>query len=295
MGPAEMLRGSFTALITPFKGGRVDENAFAGLVERQIAEGTNGLVPCGTTGESPTISHDEHKAILRLTVQVARGRVPVLAGAGSNATAEAIDLALFAQKSGASAVMCVCPYYNRPTQEGLYLHFKAIAEAIDVPLVIYNVPGRTVTDIVPETLGRLAKIRNVAGIKDATAKIDRVSQQRLLCGPGFVQLSGEDATAVAFNAQGGTGCISVTANIAPKLCADMQAACLAGDYAKANAINDRLMPLHEALFCETNPVPAKYAASLLGLCEADARLPLAPIGEAAKARVKAAMAGLGLI
>ena len=289
------LRGSLTALLTPFKAGRVDEAAFKRLVEHQIAEGTNGLVPCGTTGESPTISHAEHRRIIELTVEASNGRVFVLAGAGSNSTQEAIELSFHAAKVGADAAMCVVPYYNKPTQEGLYRHYATIAEAISIPLVIYNVPGRTVADISVETLGRLSKIANIIGIKDATGRIERVSQQRLACGADFVQLSGEDPSAIGFNAQGGVGCISVTANVAPKLCAAMQAASLKGDLATANAINDKLMPLHEAMFVEASPGPVKYAAHLLGFCEPDARLPLAPITEASKVRVKAAMVSAGLL
>ncbi len=289
------LRGSFTALVTPFAGGRVDEDGVKRVVEHQIDNGTHGLVPVGTTGESPTVSHAEHKRVVELTVNAAKGRAVVLAGAGSNATAEAIELGLFAKSAGADAIMCVVPYYNRPTQEGLYRHFAAIAEAVDLPLVVYNVPGRTACDVSVETLGRLSRIANIVGVKDATAKIERATQQRLACGPSFRQLSGEDATAVAFNAQGGHGCISVTANVAPRLCAQMQEATLKGDFAAANAINDRLMPLHEALFVETNPGPVKYAASLLGLCAEDVRLPLAPVSDATKARVKAALQAAGVL
>jgi 4-hydroxy-tetrahydrodipicolinate synthase len=289
------LRGSLTALLTPFKGGRVDEPAFKRMVEHQIAEGTDGLVPCGTTGESPTISHDEHRRLIELAVEASNGRAFVLAGAGSNATHEAIELAFHAAKVGADAAMCVVPYYNKPTQEGLYRHFATIAEAISIPLVIYNVPGRTVADISVETLGRLSRIANIIGIKDATGKIERVTQQRLACGAGFIQLSGEDASAIGFNAQGGVGCISVTSNVAPKLCAQMQAASLRGDLATANALNDKLMPLHEAMFVESSPGPVKYAASLLGFCEPDVRLPLGPITEDTKARVKSAMVSAGLL
>lgn len=289
------LRGSLTALITPFSGGGVDEAAFKRIVEHQIAEGTHGLVPCGTTGESPTISHEEHRRVLELTVQTANGRAFVLGGAGSNATSEAIELATYAQKVGCDAAMCVVPYYNKPNQEGLYRHFATIAEAITIPMVLYNVPGRTIVEILPETIGRLVKVANVIGIKDATGRIERVSQQRLAAGADFVQISGEDASAIGFNAQGGVGCISVTSNAAPKLCAAMQNASLAGDLATANAINDTLMPLHEAMFCEPSPAPAKYAASLLGLCAEDVRLPVAPLSDAGKARVKAAMVSAGLL
>ena len=289
------LKGSLTALVSPFKNGQVDEAAFKRIVEHQVTNGTNGLVPCGTTGESPTLSHEEHRRLLELTVETSNGRAFVLGGAGSNATSEAIELAQHAEKVGCDAAMCVVPYYNKPSQEGLYRHFATIAETVSIPIVLYNVPGRTIADIQPETIGRLAKIANIVGIKDATGKIERVTQQRLAAGAGFVQLSGEDASAIGFNAQGGVGCISVTSNAAPRLCADMQAASLAGDLTRANAINDRLMALHEAMFCEPSPAPAKYAASLLGLCGEEARLPVVSLTEAGRARVKAAMASAGLI
>ena len=290
-----MFRGSFTALLTPFKNGKVDEAAYAKFIDWQIAEGTHGLVPVGTTGESPTLSHAEHKQVVELCIEVAKKRVPVIAGAGSNSTAEAIDLAKHAKKVGADAALVVCPYYNRPTQEGMYLHFKAVAEESGIPIVIYNVPARTVTDISVETLARLAKINGIVGIKDATANIARVSRQRHTLGDEFVQLSGEDITALGFNSHGGHGCISVTSNVAPKLCSEMQTASLKGDYAKALAIQDRLTPLHDALFCETSPVPVKYAASMLGLCGPDARLPLAPVSDGAKKQVDAAMRHAGLL
>ena len=289
------LRGSLTALITPFSKGAVDEAGLKRVVEHQIAGGTHGLVPCGTTGESPTISHEEHRRVLELTVETANGRAFVLGGAGSNATHEAIELAQFAQKVGCDAAMCVVPYYNKPSQEGLYRHFAAIAEAISIPLVLYNVPGRTVADILPETVGRLAKIANIVGIKDAAGKIERVSQTRIVAGKDFIQLSGDDPNAVGYNAQGGVGCISVTSNVAPKLCAELQNATSAGAWDVANDINDRLMPLHEAMFCEPSPGPAKFGASLLGLCGAEVRLPVLELTDAAKARVKAAMVHAGLL
>lgn len=289
------LRGSFPALITPFKYGKVDEKAYQKFVEWQIKEGSNGLVPVGTTGESPTVSHAEHKRIVELCIEVAAGRVPVIAGAGSNSTEEAIDFTRHAKKSGADAVLTVCPYYNRPTQEGLYLHFKAIAEAVDIPLIIYNVPGRTITDISVETLARLVKLPNIVGIKDATANMNRASRQRQVLGEKFIMLSGEDATALGFNAHGGQGCISVTANVAPRLCAEFQAATLRGDFAAALKLQDRLLPLHDALFVETNPGPVKYAVSRLGLCEDGARLPLSPVTEATKKVVDAAMRAAGVV
>lgn len=289
------LRGSLTALITPFSKGAVDEAGLKRVVEHQVVNGTHGLVPCGTTGESPTISHEEHRRVLELTVETANGRAFVLGGAGSNATHEAIELAQFAEKVGCDAAMCVVPYYNKPSQEGLYRHFATIAEAIRIPLVLYNVPGRTVADILPETVGRLAKIANIVGIKDAAGKIERVSQTRIVAGKAFIQLSGDDPNAVGYNAQGGVGCISVSSNVAPRLCADLQNATAQGAWDTANDINDRLMPLHEAMFCEPSPGPAKFGASLLGLCAPDVRLPVLELTDAGKARVKAAMAHAGLI
>jgi 4-hydroxy-tetrahydrodipicolinate synthase len=290
-----MFRGSFTALITPFKNGAVDESAFARLVEWQIAQGTHGLVPVGTTGESPTLSHDEHKRVVEICVETAKKRVPVIAGAGSNSTTEAIDFTKHAKTVGADAVLIVMPYYNKPTQEGLYLHVKAINDAVDIPIFLYNVPPRTVVDMSVATMARCAHLKNVIGVKDATANLARASQQRLACGKNFVMLSGEDATALGFNAHGGQGCISVASNVAPALCADFQNACLAGDFAEALSIQDRLMPLHEALFVETSPGPVKYAASRLGLCSAETRLPLAPVSETTKRMVDAALTSAGLL
>jgi 4-hydroxy-tetrahydrodipicolinate synthase len=291
----QMFTGSFTALITPFRNGTLDESAFSRLVEWQISEGTHGLVPVGTTGESPTLSHTEHKRIVELTVEIANKRVPVIAGAGSNATSEAVDFTRHAAKVGASAVLVVTPYYNKPTQEGLYRHFKAISDAADVPIVIYNIPGRSVVDMSVETMTRCFALKNVVGVKDATANLARASQQRAAMGPQFNMLSGEDATVLGFMAHGGHGCISVSSNVAPRLCADFQNACLKGDYKTALALQDRLMPLHDALFCEANPGPVKYAAARLGLCEAETRLPLAPISETSKKIVDAALASVGLI
>lgn len=290
-----MFQGSFTALVTPFKNGGLDERAFRELVDWQIAEGTDGLVPVGTTGESPTLSHDEHHKVVEWCVDQAKGRVKVMAGAGSNSTDEAIDLCKHAEKAGADGVLVVTPYYNKPTQEGMYLHYKAINDAIGIPIFIYNIPGRSVVDMTPETMGRLAKLKNIAGVKDATANVARVSEQRATCGEDFIQLSGEDATALGFNAHGGKGCISVTANVAPRLCAEFQDACLAGDYAKAVKLQDRLMPLHKNLFIETNPAPAKYALSLLGKSSENCRLPLAPLSDKAKQVVREAMVHAGLI
>ena len=291
----DKLRGSFTALITPFKNGKVDEKAFAEFVEWQISEGTNGLVPVGTTGESPTLSHDEHKRVVELCIEVAAGRVPVIAGAGSNSTEEAIDFTRHAKKVGADAVLTVCPYYNKPTQEGLFLHFQAVAKAVDIPIIVYNVPARTITDISVETLARLVKLPQIVGIKDATANMNRASQQRARLGERFIMLSGEDATALGFNAHGGQGCISVTANVAPKLCAEFQAATLCGDFAAALKLQDRLLPLHDSLFLETNPGPVKYAVSRLGLCDDGARLPLSPVTAATKKIVDDAMRHAGLL
>ncbi len=289
-----MFKGSFTALITPFKGGKVDEDAFAKLVEWQIKEGTHGLVPCGTTGESPTLSTEEHKRVIELCVEVAKKRVPIVAGCGSNSTEEAIDLTRFAKEAGADATLQVMPYYNKPTQEGLYLHMKAINDAVDLPIILYNVPVRTITDMSVATMARAAKLKNVVGVKDATANVARVTQQRNACGERFVQLSGEDGTCLGFMAHGGVGCISVTSNIAPRLCSDFQNACLAGDWKKALVLQDKLMPLHDSMFCETNPAPVKYAASRLGLCAEDCRLPLAPLTDASRKVVDQALADIGL-
>jgi len=288
-------RGSFTALVTPFKNGAVDEKAFRELVDWQIAEGTNGLVPVGTTGESPTLSHDEHKRVVEWCVDQARRRVPVIAGAGSNSTAEAIDFSKHAEKAGADAVLIVTPYYNKPTQEGLYQHFKAINDAIGIPILIYNIPGRSVIDMSVDTMKRLYELKNIAGVKDATANVLRVSQQRAALGEGFNQLSGEDGTCLGFMAHGGHGCISVTSNVAPRLCAEFQSACLKGDYATALKLQDKLLPLHQNLFIETNPSPAKYALSVLGKMSDDVRLPMVPLSEKSKAAVREAMVHAGLI
>jgi 4-hydroxy-tetrahydrodipicolinate synthase len=288
-------RGSFTALVTPFKNGSLDESAFRSLVDWQIAEGTNGLVPVGTTGESPTLSHDEHKKVVEWCVDQAKGRVPVIAGAGSNSTAEAIELAEHAEQAGASAVLVVTPYYNKPTQEGLYRHYKAVNDAIGIPIIIYNIPARSVIDMSVDTMRRLFELKNIAGVKDATTSMVRVSQQRAVLGGDFNQLSGEDATALGFMAHGGQGCISVTSNVAPRLCAEFQGACLKGDYVSALRLQDKLMPLHTNLFIETNPSPAKYALSVLGKCAETVRLPLVPLAESSKQAVRAAMVHAGLI
>src|SRR5262245_28965694 len=292
-----MFKGSLTALITPFKGGKVDDGAFQRLVEWQIAEGTHGLVPVGTTGESPTLSHEEHKLVVELCVKTANKRVPVIAGAGSNSTEEAIDFTRHAKKVGADAVLHSTGYYNKPTQEGLYRHFKAINDAVGIPIFIYNVPVRTIVDIQVATLARCRRdLKNVIGVKDATANVARVTQQRLQCGEDFVQLSGEDGTVLGFMAHGGSGCISVTSNIAPRLCAEFQNACRRGDYEAALALHDRLMPLHDALFVETNPGPVKYAAWRLGLIGSpESRLPLAPVSDATKKAVDTALSQVGML
>jgi 4-hydroxy-tetrahydrodipicolinate synthase len=291
-----MFRGSMVALITPMRqDGSVDEKAFQELVEWQIAEGTEGLIPVGTTGESPTLSHAEHKRVVEMCVAAARGRVPVIAGAGSNSTAEAIDFAVHAKKAGADATLVVTPYYNKPTQEGMFLHFTAVADAADLPMFIYNIPGRSVVDMSVETMARLARHKNIVGVKDATANLTRPLHTKRACGADFIQLSGEDHTALAFNASGGVGCISVTANVAPRLCAEMHKAWRAGRVEEATAIQDRLVPLHDALFCETSPGPVKYAASLLAKSTEHCRLPMAPIAESSKARVREAMVSVGLL
>ena len=292
--PMPPFQGSITALITPFKNGEVDAKAFQRLVEWQIDQGTHGLVPVGTTGESPTLTHEEHKQVIGLCIEAAAGRVPVIAGTGSNSTSEAIALTRFAKEAGADGALVVTPYYNKPTQEGLYLHYKAINDAVDIPIIIYNIPGRSIVDMSVETMNRLFKLSNIAGVKDATANMSRVSQQRAAMGTAFVQLSGEDATALGFNAHGGQGCISVTANIAPALCSEFQLACLGSNFKRALEIQDRLMPLHDALFVESNPGPVKYAAEKLGLCSGETRLPLAPLAPASKAKVDAALAQVGL-
>ncbi len=295
MAAKTKFRGSFTALVTPFKNGSLDEKAFRGLVDWQIAEGTNGLVPVGTTGESPTVSHDEHKQVVEWCIDQAKGRVPVVAGAGSNSTLEAIELSQHAEEAGADAVLIVTPYYNKPTQEGLYQHYKAINDAIGIPIIIYNIPGRSVIDMSVDTMKRLYELKNIAGVKDATANMVRVSQQRESLGEDFNQLSGEDATALGFMAHGGHGCISVTSNVAPRLCSEFQSACLKGDYATALKYQDKLMPLHHTLFIETNPSPAKYALSLLGKCADTVRLPMVPVSDKTKAAVHEAMVHAGLI
>ncbi len=291
-----MFQGSLVALITPMQAdGSIDEAALENFIEWQIAEGTHGLVPVGTTGESPTLSHDEHKRVVELTIRIAAKRVPVIACAGSNATAEAINLAQHAQSVGADGVLVVTPYYNKPTQDGLILHYTAIADSIDIPVIIYNIPSRSVIDMSVATMAKLAKHRNIAGVKDATANLSRPLHTTATCGPDFCQLSGEDHTALAFLAAGGHGCISVSANIAPRLCAELHNAWQRGDIAAAMSIQARLLPLHDAMFVETHPAPAKYAASLLGYGTPDCRLPLAPLSEAARAQMHAAMVSVGLI
>lgn len=290
-----MLKGSLPALVTPFKNGNVDMDALKKLVEWQIAEGSHGLVPVGTTGESPTLSHEEHEAVVEAVVKFAAGRVPVVAGTGSNNTVEGIRLIRHAEKVGADAALVVTPYYNKPTQAGLYAHYKALHDCCTLPIVIYNIPGRSVVDMTPQTMGQLAQLPRIIGVKDATGKIERVSMQRASCGADFIQLSGEDATALGFNAHGGTGCISVTANVAPRLCAEFQEATLAGDYAKALAYQDRLMPLHEAIFIEPGLAGAKYGLSLLGLCSEDVRLPLVGLTEGTKEKIRAAMRHAGIL
>lgn len=293
---AALFRGSFTALVTPFKSGALDEAAFRAHVSWQIEQGTNGLVPVGTTGESPTLSHDEHKRVVEWCISEAKGRVAVMAGAGSNNTAEAVDLARHGEKAGADALLVVTPYYNRPTQEGLYQHFKAVNDAVGIPIFIYNIPPRSVVDMSNETMARLYELKNIAGVKDATGNIARVSQQRAIVGKDFIQLSGEDMTAMAYNAAGGVGCISVVSNVAPRLCADLQAACLAGDYAKALAIQDRLIPLHDAVFKEPGLAGAKHGLSLLGRMNEDIRLPMLPVQQdSTKQAIRAAMVHAGLL
>ncbi len=290
-----MFKGSMPALVTPFTNGELDLGMLKRLVEWQIQEGSTGLVPVGTTGESPTLSHEEHETVVAEVVKASAGRVPVIAGAGSNNTVEAIRFVRFAQKVGADAALVVTPYYNKPTQKGLITHFRALHDCADLPIIIYNIPGRSVVDMTPETMGELAELPRIIGVKDATGDLARVSQQRATCGADFCQLSGEDATALGFNAHGGVGCISVTANVAPKLCAEFQQATLAGDYAKALEYQDRLMPLHEAIFIEPGLVGAKYALSKLGLCSTEVRSPLTELEDGTKSAIDAAMAHAGLL
>ena len=291
-----MFQGSIPALVTPMQNGQLDEEAFANLVEWQIQEGSHGLVPVGTTGESPTLSHAEHKAVVEMCISVANRRVPVIAGAGSNNTSEAVELSVHAEQSGADAVLIVTPYYNKPSQRGLYAHFKAIADAITIPIIIYNIPPRSIIDMNVDTMTSLFNdCPNIIGVKDATANLARASQQRQAMGPEFVQLSGEDPTALGFMAHGGQGCISVTANVAPRLCAQFQEACLAGDYSTALTYQDRLMPLHTALFLEPSPAPTKYALSRLERIQEDCRLPITPVNDDTRTAVDAALKHAGLL
>ncbi len=288
-----MLKGSMPALVTPFNNGSVDFDALKHLVEWHIAEGSNGLVPVGTTGESPTLSHEEHEAVIETVVKTAAGRIPVIAGAGSNNTVEALRFVAHARAVGANAALVVTPYYNKPTQRGLYAHFAALEE-LGLPIVIYNIPGRSVVDMDPETMGKLAKLPNIIGVKDSTGDVGRVSLQRITCGTDFIQLSGEDAQALGHRAMGGSGCISVTANVAPRLCAEFQAAMSAGDFAKALEYQDRLMPLHDALFLEPGVCGAKYALSQLGHCSGEVRVPLTGLLDETKEAIDAAMAHAGI-
>lgn len=290
-----MFKGSMPALITPFQNGELDLDTMKKLVEWHIGEGSHGFVPVGTTGESPTLTHEEHETMIDTVVKAAAGRVPVIAGAGSNNTVEAMRFVQFAEKAGADGALVVTPYYNKPTQRGLIAHFTALHDCADIPIIIYNIPGRSVVDMTPATMAELAKLPRIVGVKDATGDLARVCEQRLACGPDFIQLSGEDATAHGFNAQGGTGCISVTSNVAPGLLAQMQNACLAGDYTAALAIQDKLMPLHKAIFTEPGLVGAKYAMSRLGLCSDEVRLPLTTLTDDTKALLDAGLVHAGLM
>ncbi len=291
-----LFKGSMPALVTPFRDGKVDEKAFVALVERQIAGGTHAVVVCGTTGEASTLSHEEDRQVVELCVKTVAGRVPVIAGTGSNSTAEALGLLQHAKTVGAHAALIVNPYYNRPTQDGVYAHYKTLSEAVQLPIFLYNVPGRTGSDMSVELIARLSQLPNVVGIKDASSDLSRVARHSALCRQGFIQISGDDPSAVGFNAQGGVGCISVTANVAPEQCAQMQNATLKGDYAEARRINDKLARLHRAMFLEASPAPAKYALSLLGLCTDDVRLPLVPVqSQAVKDEIKAAMQEAGVL
>jgi len=290
-----MFKGSFVALITPFRNGGVDETKFQDFVAWQVEQGTHGLVPTGTTGEAPTLSHEEQERVIALCAEVANGKVPVVAGTGSNSTAHTIELTRMAKAAGATAALVVCPYYNKPTQEGLYQHFKAIHDAVDIPIVIYNIPGRSAVDMSNATMARLAKLANIVGVKDATNDLARPLRMRIEIGSDFALLSGEDATAVAYLAQGGDGCISVTANVAPRLCSEMHEAWQKGEIGTVRQINERLIPLHDALFAETSPAPVKYAASLLGRCTAEVRQPLWAIMPETQEKVQWAMRSAGLL
>ncbi|WP_372893101.1 4-hydroxy-tetrahydrodipicolinate synthase [Rhodosalinus sp.] len=290
-----MFQGSLPALVTPFRDGAVDHAALERLVDWHVAEGSHGLVAVGTTGESPTLTHEEHEAVVEAVVRFAAGRFPVIAGTGSNNTDEAVRFTRHAARVGADAALVVTPYYNKPTQAGMIAHFRALHDCADLPIIIYNIPGRSAVDMTPETMAELAQLPRIIGVKDATGDLDRVCRQRMLCGPDFLQISGEDATAHGFNAQGGRGCISVTANVAPRLCAQLQEACLANDYARALEIQDRLMPLHKAIFAEPGLVGAKYGLSVLEICAPETRLPLVELTEDAQARVRQGMRHAGLI
>jgi 4-hydroxy-tetrahydrodipicolinate synthase len=294
-----MFKGSIVALVTPFKNNKLDEDCYISLIHHHIKNGTSGLVPAGTTGESPTLNHDEHEKVIELCVNETKGKIPVIAGTGSNSTEEAISLTKHAEKVGADAALVVTPYYNKPTQEGLYQHFKSINDNCSIPIIIYNIPPRSVVDMTVDTMARLFELKNIVGVKDATADLNRVDQQKKKMGPDFIQLSGEDATALEFNLRGGSGCISVTANVAAKLCSEFQNASLSKNnsnlMAKANDINEKLMPLHKSLFIESSPSPVKYAASLLNLCTEDVRLPLVKITDKTKKMVKSAMTHANLI
>ena len=294
-----MFKGSIVALITPFKNSKLDEDCYISLIHHHLSSGTSGLVPAGTTGESPTLNHEEHERVIELCVKESKGKISVLAGTGSNSTEEAISLTKYAERIGANGALVVTPYYNKPTQEGLYQHFKAINDNCSIPIIIYNIPPRSVVDMSVDTMSRLFELKNIIGVKDATGDLNRVDQQRKKMGPDFIQLSGEDGTALEFNLRGGVGCISVTANVAPKLCAEFQEASIAKNnsnlLSKAKIINDKLMPLHKSLFIESSPSPVKYAASLLNLCSDEVRLPLVKITNETKKEVKSAMSYANLI
>jgi len=294
-----MFKGSIVAIITPFKNGKIDEDKYISLINYHLKNGTSGIVPAGTTGESPTLQHIEHKRVIELCVRECKGKIPVIAGTGSNSTEEAISLTKYAEKAGANAALVVTPYYNKPTQEGLYQHYKAINDSCDLPIIIYNIPSRSVVDMSVDTMSRLFELKNIIGVKDATANLNRVDEQKRKMGVNFIQLSGEDATALEFNLRGGSGCISVTANVAPKLCSEFQEASLAKNndnlLARAKEINEKLMPLHKSLFIESSPSPVKYAASLLKLCSDEVRLPLVTVSSVTKEKIKSALKHANLV
>ena len=290
-----MFKGSITALVTPFKGDKLDENAYEKFIDFQISNGTNGIVPCGTTGESPTISHEEHRRLIEIAVKSTGGKIPVIAGTGSNSTEEAVEMTRFAEKAKADAALVVTPYYNKPTQEGLYQHYKKINDNCGIPIIIYNIPGRSVVDMSVDTMARLYELKNIIGVKDATGDLDRVTQQKNKMGDDFLMLSGNDENTLEFNKLGGVGCISVSANVAPKMCSDFHKLCNEGNFDEAKTLFEKLLPMHDVMFVESNPVPAKYSLKLMGMMSEDVRLPLVTAENSSKEKIKAVLKKLALI